>query len=796
MELLPKLPYASESLVCAIDSDTSLFSTDRFGKIENGKAYPILSFMGQSLTSEHEVLQFDLTIKKTESEGEDVGSVILDEVLNTALSDYEFSVRLTNVLGYAGLFTIGDVLEYKEIDFLRIPNCGRKSLKELKEFLKERGLYLKTYGEQYPLHKRQFDIFSGKGSNDVDRPTDQNQISKSSNDASNEPDLRALMKLKEIGEDQSQPQHTANDKTVKILLGEVLEEKGTNTVPVKVGDGSGADNIFANFLSAMNKLNEREIEILRKRLGFDGKQNTLEELGEAFGITRERIRQIETKALRKLKHPARRWNQGNLWGNALEDAFAKTLSPISAHHLVMLDNRFDPKPFVHEKALSKMLTHVLKGFSVCFEVEIGNEIFFARMKQEDIQSVERGILSLLPQLEGLTMAEVNQAVKGIVPPEISELRSLLLDNALTNSIIGEVNGEQCLEVFSFKKNGLSAAVSIFKNIDNPIKNEEIVEIIERDFPGMEVRTVLNRLHEVPDVFPFSHGTWGTIDLLDLTTLEMQKVKTLASDYISQTTDDQFHGTDIHKFLKIHNTDLFHKLDGWRIAGLLKHFEIGHYLGRGVFSKTSSDASRIHIIDLVIELLNKEGPLNERELWNEIKKVRSSFKQSQIQTRPPVVRLGRGFFGLDHWKTETTDEGIFYQISDNAEKIFKGFSSNPKKDIKRKESHWTDARIDVLKRMWNDGQSANVIAKALGGTTRNAVLGKVHRLGITDREAVIVSFKKVESDDTPHWTDAEIRKLEIYANLNTELAVLARILGKDQEAIQNKLDSLADKPKSH
>ena len=46
--------------------------------------------------------------------------------------------------------------------------------------------------------------------------------------------------------------------------------------------------------------------------------------------------------------------------------------------------------------------------------------------------------------------------------------------------------------------------------------------------------------------------------------------------------------------------------------------------------------------------------------------------------------------------------------------------------------WTDERVETLKRMWNEGQSASQIAKELGGVTRNAVIGKVHRLGLSNR----------------------------------------------------------------
>src|SRR5882757_169709 len=85
-------------------------------------------------------------------------------------------------------------------------------------------------------------------------------------------------------------------------LGDFIEDKGV----LSPSDAAIDLNLKDQIASILRTLTPREERIIRMRFGLDdGSQHTLEEVGEVFAVTRERIRQIEAKALRKLRHPSR-----------------------------------------------------------------------------------------------------------------------------------------------------------------------------------------------------------------------------------------------------------------------------------------------------------------------------------------------------------------------------------------------------------------------------------------------------------------------------------------------------------
>ncbi len=79
-----------------------------------------------------------------------------------------------------------------------------------------------------------------------------------------------------------------------------------DTKTVAPGDAAAQSMLREQLIQALHKLTPREEKVIRLRYGLDdGKQRTLEEVGREFNVTRERIRQIEAKALRKLRNPTK-----------------------------------------------------------------------------------------------------------------------------------------------------------------------------------------------------------------------------------------------------------------------------------------------------------------------------------------------------------------------------------------------------------------------------------------------------------------------------------------------------------
>jgi RNA polymerase primary sigma factor len=111
--------------------------------------------------------------------------------------------------------------------------------------------------------------------------------------------IRMMLKISKVPISMETPIGDEND----VHLGDFIEDASA-VAPIDAAINTSLRDLCREVLD--DTLTPREAKVLRMRFGIEmNTDNTLEEVGKQFGVTRERVRQIEAKALRKLRHPSR-----------------------------------------------------------------------------------------------------------------------------------------------------------------------------------------------------------------------------------------------------------------------------------------------------------------------------------------------------------------------------------------------------------------------------------------------------------------------------------------------------------
>ena len=601
-----------------------------------------------------------------------------------------------------------------------------------------------------------------------------------------------------------------------------LQKTSNQKTLEKLSNDRSADerNIIACFLECISSLNDREQNILSSRAGVGQAPKTLEEIGSEYSVTRERIRQIEAKALKRVKHRSIGWNRDNVWDKALNVAFQKTLSPVSPEHLATLDERFETPAqnhdvlfFIVERALNTKF----------FRVELEGKEFISRKHPDELIKARKAISSNLAAFEGCSVDQIIDQTKKYVLTDLQEFIRPLVMSCLQHSILDLENGEEVLKVYSDRRSGMAVAKSIINASQVPLSNDEIRQKLSDEFPEMDPRNILNRLAELPGVFPFSHGTWGTIRMLDVTDEQINSINDAVRLLFKNSQKEQIHSIEVLKNLTDLGLTSLKNLDEFTLSGILRYGDVGRYLGRNVFATNEESQSRINIHDIVVSSLRKERrPLHTTELKTMVEAVRSfSTPVFQPAQKGPLILIGKGFYGLNDWLFRTDDEGIYFRIEHHQAEEFIPFRGRSSNDIERPDDNndlfekrpnatlidekptWDDEKIKTLTDLWRKGNSISSIAAAVG-LSRNAVAGKAHRLGLPKRKPMQTVPERHQSEAEKHqdefnktanndWSNSELRQLISLNSQGISKEIIARTLNKPVDKVVTKLAQLQKNP---
>jgi GcrA cell cycle regulator len=103
-------------------------------------------------------------------------------------------------------------------------------------------------------------------------------------------------------------------------------------------------------------------------------------------------------------------------------------------------------------------------------------------------------------------------------------------------------------------------------------------------------------------------------------------------------------------------------------------------------------------------------------------------------------------------------------------------------------NWTDERVELLTKLWAEGLSASQIARQLGGVTRNAVIGKVHRLKLSGRAKTTASPNRAKKTST---STEEIQRTRTNVTATTQLRTRPMVMGNNALKTEMLLDGAAE-----
>lgn len=498
-------------------------------------------------------------------------------MLNLPVSILMLSTRSTNVMGANNIVLIGDLARYGSGKVFKFQNLGRKSFLE--------------------IGKKLLAIVSGEPNAQVPRPY--------------------FFGIQPRPEDSDRP------------LLEAIPEGMYPSV-------SGFKQAFDYALGILKPTQRKVIEL---RMGVNAKPMTLQQVGEEMGVTRERIRQIESKAIlliQKLPY----------WDGQLHEKLVS-----------MLDNRRESLPFEGIEILDPwfqgiensrtIFEYVIENFlhKPFYLIERGHVFYLADIKPSEWLEVCKAARKMVEGMVDKKVLETDlgQLVEGLLIGGGESLRGELWEEATKNAHFA--NG--CLVSYGFGTDHLVRA--ILENSERPLHYTEVLQILLKQGEDTDIRRAQICCNNVG--FLLGRGIYGTRRHFNLTESEVNAlVNEIESLIASRGSDRQWHTRELSDYLEENNLDLEGKVNHYILNIALKQSKILKYLGRMVWGTVASGvkntANRLDIHQAIVSVLIEVGhPLTTEEIKAYLLEHRGLSYHFQIHPEGDLFRLGQSYWAL-------------------------------------------------------------------------------------------------------------------------------------------------------
>ncbi|MGK3495663.1 DNA-directed RNA polymerase subunit alpha C-terminal domain-containing protein [Citrobacter youngae] len=516
-------------------------------------------------------------------------------ILNASIVLLNLSIRSINVCEKHEIKTIGDFAKYGLRGLHKLPNLGNKSIHEISREIA--NLFMTG---------RPLNAISSKLGWTI--PIRQGYISSNSNKDS-----------------------------------EVLETNDENHYRY---DACLSVNITDGFIKVAQKLTPNEKLTWDGRIGFRCEPMTLQQIGDQIGLTRERIRQIETKIYRKIdQHPF--WDELAL---KVQEHLHGRIAPLFLNGLSAIDPWFeDVERFTHP--LKEVSEHIPR---LGFHILIWNESpVISRMNQaqwfEALDKAKSIILAIATH--NLSESEVLLQISSVLIGKGEDMREALQEEMFKFCIwSSRPDGSRFLT--GFGKSTAALVTGVLHASDTPLHIDEIHKRI-REHATCETTNELNIRRVASEVgMLYGRGTYGLMKHCPLTTEQMLSLRAEVEDIISGgLSSKQWHSSEIYDELLNRGFSYNGQLTKYIINIALASSPSLVYLRRMIWGVRgeweANSAARLDIKQAIISLLEEEGkPMSTMQIRSKLIEGRGLNTYFQIWASSPLVRLGSGLWGLE------------------------------------------------------------------------------------------------------------------------------------------------------
>lgn len=527
-------------------------------------------------------------------------------ILRLATSALDLPVRATNCLGQIGAAAVHDIARIGTTGLMHVPNLGRKTVSDIS------GAIFAAF----ELGSAYCDSHASKQGHlpDILRPE------------APEPPVKPDLAIAAKGE--------------ATPPGDTLEPRS-----------------FREALHAVFALTtERDASVLRQRMGIGGSRKTLEEIAKNYSVTRERVRQIESKAANRII------TRMPVWDQRFKEGLARMIegrqTPLPLLGLDVLDPWF-----VGADSLSGPFEYVLEHFIDPPEfdlIRVSGQLYVSKLHQDEWNDAERASRALLASLSKREKAPSELETRLLIESQLvgngEELRPLLWDTVTRWAHFSEgPSGERVLVSYGMGAESLVEAV--LSESDTPLHYLEIAKRCASKGRPIDVRRAANAAANVG--YLLGRGIYGLQKHIDLSKEEQSRVLGEVEEMLSDTPGRQWHAAEICDELEARGLDFEGRLSKYDLNVILESSMVLAYLGRMVWTtKTKSSlgtSDRLNIWQAIIALLQQHGsPMFASDIRETISRDRGLGSTFQIHQADPLIRVGENEWGM-LWRDIPFDE---------------------------------------------------------------------------------------------------------------------------------------------